>query len=124
MAEARTTHCKRCGAIGLFWTKSARTGRWYLCNAMTVGTYMGKSVPCPQSPHKCDGWKALTTDTPDVKAAVAAERAAPPDHQFEARGMLLSALRAANPGANRNDVETAARNLIQPATSVSDGRDL
>jgi hypothetical protein len=114
MAEARTTHCKRCKAAGLLWAQSSKTGRWYLCNAMTVGIHVNKPVPCPWSPHKCDGWKVLALDAPKVTAAVSAFRAAPADGWFEAQAALLSAIHDANPGANHADVETAALRLTSP----------
>jgi hypothetical protein len=117
MAEARTTHCKRCKATGLFWAQSSKTGKWYLCNAMTVGIHVNKPVPCPWSPHKCDAWKALTVNGAEVKAAVSAYRATPTADRSEARAVLLSAIHAANPGANGADVEAAALQLTRPANA-------
>lgn len=55
-SEAAT--CKRCGAGHLAWHKSAKTGRWYLCNTQgsqseNASRALNALVVMPWSPHRC-----------------------------------------------------------------------
>lgn len=53
--------CRRCGDTRLAWKKSARTGRWYLCDVQRVDRWStrespaGRYFPLPRLPHKCPG---------------------------------------------------------------------
>jgi hypothetical protein len=116
MTASRSAKCKRCGVAGLFWAKSSKTGRWYLCNPTTSGLNH-TPIPCPSSAHKCDGVDKLTTTTPEITAAVAAYRASSPDMEDLARANLLGELHAANPGTNSIYIETAASRLRRPPTT-------
>lgn len=52
--------CRRCGDDKLAWKKSAKTGRWYLCDVMACGRYATRQSPTylryfvmARTPHKC-----------------------------------------------------------------------
>lgn len=61
MADKRA-QCKRCGAVGVGWAQSKRTGKWYLALATPTHSIMVEGKRCgetgyqvhPQTPHRCD----------------------------------------------------------------------
>lgn len=51
--------CKRCGSQWVAWVKSEKTGRFYLCEAISAGRAApGKVLARPWRPHRCDGGAA------------------------------------------------------------------
>ncbi|MFI2184583.1 hypothetical protein [Streptomyces sioyaensis] len=56
----RLATCNRCGDDKLAWKKSARTGKWYLCDVQRCGKYETRETPRPRYfqlarlPHKCN----------------------------------------------------------------------
>lgn len=48
--------CKRCGSRYVAWAKSEKTGRFYLCEAISAGhAAPGKVLARPWRPHRCEG---------------------------------------------------------------------
>jgi hypothetical protein len=56
----RLATCKRCGDDKLAWRKSAKTGRWYLCDVESCGRWATRENPTHRryfelgmKPHRC-----------------------------------------------------------------------
>jgi len=55
----RLATCKHCNDNLLAWRKSARTGKWYLCDVERCGRYATREMPrgryfeLAMHPHKC-----------------------------------------------------------------------
>lgn len=55
----RLATCRRCGDDRLAWKKSARTGRWYLCDVQAVDRWCTaqsprrRYFPLARLPHRC-----------------------------------------------------------------------
>lgn len=59
-ATGNLVTCKRCGDDKLAWKKSAKTGRWYLCDVLSCGRWATRQDPTyrryfvmARTPHKC-----------------------------------------------------------------------
>ena len=55
-ASVKPAHCQNCDAYYVAWAKSARTGKWYLADA--IAGVPGKVIPMPRRPH----FKTCTKD--------------------------------------------------------------
>lgn len=55
----RLATCRRCGDDRLAWKKSARTGKWYLCDVQAVDRWCSpqnprrRYYPLARLPHHC-----------------------------------------------------------------------